>query len=76
MVCKKKKRKEKEKKIGGLKQDTNALSLLCGILIASLRYLAPSSSMQLEERSRISKVLFCFKTSDRHLAPSRVILLL
>ncbi len=55
---------------------TNALSLLCGSLIASLRYTAPSSSMRLEERSRISKEGFCFKTSDKHLAPSRVILLL
>lgn len=57
-------------------EHTNALSLLCGSLIASLKCIAPSSSMRLKERSRISNEQFCFKTSDKCLAPSRVILLL
>lgn len=55
---------------------THSLSAQPGQATASLRYMAPSSSIRLAIRSRISRVGFCFRTSARWRMPSRVTRLL
>lgn len=56
--------------------DTDAVSLVCLSMMASLRHTAPSSSIRLKDRSRIFSVWFCFRSPASCLAPSLVILLL
>lgn len=55
---------------------THSLRVLRGQVMALLRYPAPPSPIWLDDRSKISRALFCFSIMARWNAPSRVTRLL